>query len=331
MNALFKTPALYLTCAIFLGLFVAEPELLDAFAGLLISFAILSVPLYPAWKELKQPQDAKSLAVPRGNLADPSNDIAEWLPQFWDGADTAPPAGVSVLPSETTHLSKASTPAADHWVHRGVALFLDAPAQAKILHAKKLFVEASTPAWLHAKEIAQLKEGVTLQRVQAPSILTGFSTPRNTGDSHARAAQPTTAKSLDATVDSTGSRWGLRKPTVVASRSKVVADLVAQKDLRIGAGSVILGGIKGYETVYLEPDTWVLGNIVARNIHIAQHCYVGGAVLAEEHLTIAERCCFGDPERPTTISADTVDIQAHSEVYGALLSRNRISVLPVNS
>jgi len=140
----------------------------------------------------------------------------------------------------------------------------------------------------------------------------------------ALAAPPTRrAFELPHGAEESGGRWLVQGDLIVPEWSTFTGDLVATGRLRVGAGAEITGSVKGRAGVWVEDDARVRGSVVSpRDLVIGARCHIGGPVIAEHEVRIGAGARVGTVDRPTTVSAPCVRVQAGVVVHGTIWARD---------
>jgi hypothetical protein len=161
----------------------------------------------------------------------------------------------------------------------------------------------------------------------------GATAPSPQGDTAPHGAEPTApgAALLDASslrplhpqklrhlADFSVGRALVRGDLKIPPGSLVDFDLVVIGELVVGAGSLCRRSLKGRHNVVLEAGVQVEGSVVSeRNLIVREGCVIHGPALAERHLKLARGCVVGTPQRPTTLRAETLEIQLGSVLHGS--------------
>lgn len=105
-------------------------------------------------------------------------------------------------------------------------------------------------------------------------------------------------------------------------------DLVIRGHARIRANARIHGSLKVYGDVQIEASAIIDGTLVSNgSIHIANGCTVQGPVVSEQSIIIDSQTHIGDIDKPSTVTAPSIQIASGVVVYGSLWARNRGAVL----
>ena len=117
-------------------------------------------------------------------------------------------------------------------------------------------------------------------------------------------------------------------PTRYAIRL-VKSDLVVTGELRVGAGTRIVGCVKSHGDLYLAEGVAVDGSVVAgRDLSVGRGCDIRGPVVAERDGRIEAGTQVGSAKRPTTLSVRCLEVEAGSVVHGTVWAHGGGLVLP---
>ncbi|GAB5535079.1 MAG: hypothetical protein Rubg2KO_13280 [Rubricoccaceae bacterium] len=100
---------------------------------------------------------------------------------------------------------------------------------------------------------------------------------------------------------------------------RVEQDLVATGSVRVGAGAVVLGSIKGRGAVEVGEGAFVQGAVFSEeDVTIGEGAHIGGATVAEGHLSLGAEAEVGTAARPTTASGRSVELALGAGVHGTV-------------
>lgn len=101
--------------------------------------------------------------------------------------------------------------------------------------------------------------------------------------------------------------------------TRVDTDLVATGAVRVGAGAVVKGSIKGRHSVEIGEGVFVQGAVFGeQDVTIGAGAHIGGAVVAEGHLTLGAEAEVGTAARPTTATGRSVELALGAGVHGTV-------------
>lgn len=102
-----------------------------------------------------------------------------------------------------------------------------------------------------------------------------------------------------------------------------MAHLVLTSDFKFDLESPVFhkGSIKSKKSVKIPAGSIIKGNIVADgNIEIGDNCYIQGAILAKGLIKIGAGCQIGSDSHKTTVSGEKVELAPKSVISGTILS-----------
>ena len=77
----------------------------------------------------------------------------------------------------------------------------------------------------------------------------------------------------------------------------------------VGDHCLLLGSLKARKLAEIGRGTRVTGSIIAMgNLYVAPECVVQGALVGESDIFIDERVRIGSEARPTTVTAERIDV-----------------------
>jgi hypothetical protein len=197
------------------------------------------------------------------------------------------------------------------------------------LHARS-FLLARESCALHGRASAdrsmRLEEGCRFERLHAPTVAFGVPVPPTPAPN---GRQPYTAKDVRGLVEDAAGRWLVRDRLEIPADRLVESDLVVTGELRVGAGTRIVGSMKSHGDLFLGVGVVVEGSVVAgRDLSVGHGCDIRGPVVAERDGRIEAGTQIGTAGRPTTLSARCLEIEAGSVVHGTVWAHGGGLVLP---
>jgi len=197
------------------------------------------------------------------------------------------------------------------------------------LHARASLLARESCA-LHGRASAdvsmRLEEGCRFERLHAPTVAFGTPVPP-TPVSQER--EPYTATDVPNLVEDAAGRWLVRRRLEIPAHRLVKSDLVVTGELRVGAGTRIVGNLKSHGDLYLAAGVVVEGSVVAgRDLSVGRGCDIRGPVVAERDGRIEAGTQVGSAKRPTTLSVRGLEIEAGSVVHGTVWAHGGGLVLP---
>ena len=209
----------------------------------------------------------------------------------------------AILGEKDVHLSTESS--VMRWVHAVGEFRADA--------ACKLYGRVSSDRAIY------LQKDCFFQRLNAPRVESGAGSD-GTEESVER---------LEGQTDFTGQRRSLLDGDCnIGAGETFHGNLVVRGTVRIGAGARIFGSVKGDKNVVLEEGASVEGSLIsAGQMWIGPNCSVHGPVIAERFLQVERGTRCGSADRPTTVSAPSIDVEEGVVVFGTLWAREHGQVV----
>lgn len=197
------------------------------------------------------------------------------------------------------------------------------------LHARSTLLARESCA-LHGRASAdvsmRLEEGCRFERLHAPTVAFGMPVPPTPA---APALEPYEAKDVPNLVEDAAGRWLVRQRLEIPAHRLVTSDVVVTGELRVGAGTRIVGSLKSHGDLTLAEGVVVDGSIVAgRDLSVGRGCDIRGPVVAERDGRIEAGTQLGSADRPTTLSARCLEVEAGSVVHGTVWAHGGGLVLP---
>lgn len=104
----------------------------------------------------------------------------------------------------------------------------------------------------------------------------------------------------------------------------VSGSVVANGCAVISRDAVIAGSVKGGAGVRVESGAGVNGSLISgQDAAIVGPCHIAGPVIAEGEVSIGRDAVIGSPEKPTTVTAAVIRIQAGACVHGSVWAKER--------
>lgn len=197
------------------------------------------------------------------------------------------------------------------------------------LHARATLLALASCA-LHGRASAdvsmRLDEGCRFERLHAPTVAFGPPVPPMPMPPE---LEPYTAKDVPGLVEDAAGRWLVQRRLEIPAHRLVTSDLVVTGELRVGAGTRIVGSIKSHGDLFLAEGVAVDGSVVAgRDLSVGRGCDIRGPVVAERDGRIAAGTKLGSAQHPTTLSVRCLEIEAGSVVHGTVWAHGGGLVLP---
>lgn len=196
------------------------------------------------------------------------------------------------------------------------------------LHARGSLTATESCA-LHGRASAEaevrLEPGCRFERLNAPRV--AFDQPA--APAVPGPLEPWTAKDVPGLLEDAAGRWLVRRRLEIPPRRLVNSDIVVTGELVVGEGTRIVGSLKSHGDLRLAPGVTVEGAVVSwRDLEIGRGCRVSGPVVAERDARIGTAVALGEAERPTTLTARCLEVEAGSVVHGTVWAHGGGLVLP---
>jgi len=170
-----------------------------------------------------------------------------------------------------------------------------------------------------------ISEHVKFERLNAPRIVFGQHGLATMPD--VSRAQAVKLEDIVRIKDRFERRWLVEGTLELPENSYFDGDIVAGKDIIIGAGSHIKGSIKSNGDLIVGPSVLVQGSAFsAGDLTLSSGSFVGGPVVAEKALLLQSGVTIGTLEAPTTVTADIITVASGVEVHGTLWANEPGSV-----
>lgn len=115
----------------------------------------------------------------------------------------------------------------------------------------------------------------------------------------------------------------------IAEDEVITQNIVVRGNLLIGARAQIYGNVKATKKIEVEGGASVQGSLIGtRAIHIGPRCQVRGPIVGEHKITIGAHTKCGTADRPTTVSATTIEAQEGAVIFGTIWAREEGRVTP---
>lgn len=195
-------------------------------------------------------------------------------------------------------------------------------------------------AWAHADQTLQLGRGSTalrrlssdtavelgtdccFERIQAPLIRFGLLPPLHERGRAPRRLIVASFHLLDGAIRQTEQLTLIRGHCKLPRDRVYVGSLVVTGRLLIGAGTEVRGNIKARGGVVVGAGARVLGSLCSeQQIQLLDHAQVRGPVVSESAILIGTQVVLGEPEAPTTVSAEHILAEAGASAHGTVWAR----------
>jgi cytoskeletal protein CcmA (bactofilin family) len=203
----------------------------------------------------------------------------------------------------------------------------------------RLEVESTSLRWLHATrsvlarsdsvlfgrasadQLIRLERGCRFERLHAPRIEFCFEAEADefAGGMTYRESALLRPRDLPNPVEIRVGRWLIDGNVEIPPGKIVRADLVITGKLWIRPGVHIVGSIKSHKDMRLEKGVEIDGSVVCgENMHIGDGCRLYGPVMAERTINIGAGAIFGTAARPTTVSAENINVEPGAVAHGTV-------------
>lgn len=299
---------------------------------LLIAVALLwlTLPLWPAVRELRRPTDDQPLPVNQGNAADAAEPFA--LAHAGPAPHVTTTTNVEGLAAELG--PRDSTVA----VQCPAAFRIDSPmgagardpgrAHVSHLRAHTLIVAASCDAELSSPVSITLLPGAELRVAQAPVIVVGDSP----ADAQGQAAQRRAAALPESFSDVEGATWQplqgwwhTAADARIRKGERIKGDVLAKRVV-VEEGAVVEGSIKASVDLVLYAHARVSGNCVAPRVRVGLGCEIQGCVVADNTALLAHGCSVGAPDSAASVVATDLEMCPGARVYGGITAHRAARV-----
>lgn len=290
------------------------------FAVVVLFFAL---PLLPALRELRHPTDAKPLDVFQGNAADAQEPVLKAKRLLAEKPGILPSellaaTGTMVLPESFGRLPRHTLGATSVLTAGSLAL-REVSQDLIALSARDmtLLSGARVEQALHCEGRATLQNDVVLRMLQAADIVVGSEAqePREV-------AQPAPLAQRGAVQGATWHElqgwWHSSAGASIAPNAVIEGDVIVAQDLLVGEGAVVTGSIKAGGCVTLDGKAQVLGNCVARDVHIGQQACVVGSVVADESVLARAGAQVGLVDKKASVVAKTISLYRGTRIFGGI-------------
>lgn len=166
-----------------------------------------------------------------------------------------------------------------------------------------------------------LAKNCHFERLYAPTIVFGNSIPKHQTLSE---LNNLSAEDIKHKVDTRGERWLIEDNVIIPDNSLIESNLVVVGKLKIGKNCRITGSIKSRHELYIGEGTEITGSLVSNeNINCAKQCRIAGPVISEKTVFIDAGSIVGSKEKPTTISAEEINVETNTVTYGSIWARHK--------
>lgn len=299
---------------------------------LLIAVALLwlSLPLWPAIRELRRPTDDQPLPVNQGNAADAAEPFvsahASVAPCISAAADVASLVAELGKRDSAVVVQCPGAFCVDHPM--GVNTRSPGHAQVSHLRARTLSVASSCDAELSSPVSITLLAGAELRVAQAPVIVVA-DLPANV---RALAVPPRAAPLPESFSNVEGATWQPLQgwwhtpgEARVRKGERIKGDVLAKRVV-VEEGAVVEGSIKASDDLVLYAHARVSGNCVAPRVRVGTGCEIQGCVVADSTALLAHGCSVGTPSSPASVVATDLELCPGARVYGGITAHRAARV-----
>lgn len=192
------------------------------------------------------------------------------------------------------------------------------------LHAARTITALSGSALFgraSADQAMRLERGCRFERLNAPRVEFCYRAEAGefAGGSTYNEQAMLRPRDLPNRVDVKAGRWLVAGDLEIPAGKIVRADLVATGALRVGPGAHVVGNIKSHGDIHLKRGVEVDGSVVgARGIVFDAGCRIYGPVMAERWIRARWGTVFGTATRPTTITAEKIEVEPGVVAHGTV-------------
>ena len=176
-----------------------------------------------------------------------------------------------------------------------------------------------------------LSEGCVFQQLDAPIIRFGRAHPHGqVSVGGIRGLAPVYA-ALDMSrlpgAQVWGSGWRVEGDCHVPSGSEIMGPLVVTGHLSLGHGCVVHGDTMVHRDLHADHDCVVRGSVFCDgSVHLGTAAKVNGPIIAGKGLHVQAGGQLGEPENPTSVMADRIEVASGVTAHGSVWARSRGSV-----
>jgi len=305
-----------------------QPLLLMAFA-----LTFFALPLWPAWRELRRPQDNAALDVDNRNPSDalrPLKQARELLQQLRQSAAT--PADVAQVLS-ARHIAHAAEGGVwEGALPEGTRVVLsETPLRAKpeaasvqVVYAPVLRASGVLDYVVSAQTLLVLDKGCEVRSAHAEQVWAGE--PKGAVLPEVlfeEGAEKPLQVLPGAQWLSVQQRWQAGARVALPDGACLQGDLVAQGEVHLGVGCLVKGSIKA-DRVLLGDKALVSGNVVAREVTLGRGAGVKGCVVCDEQLSLGPGAQVGTRQQVATALACDVTMAQGSRVLGTVQAHRSV-------
>jgi len=159
------------------------------------------------------------------------------------------------------------------------------------------------------------------ERLYAPTILFGNSIPQ-----HKKLTELNKLSHEDIAhkVDTRGERWLIESDVNIPDNSLIESNLIVVGKLKVGKGCRITGSVKSRHNLSVGEGSEITGSLVSNdNIHCENNCLIAGPVISEKTVYLGANSVIGSEEKPTTISAEVIQVNSNTVAYGSIWARQK--------
>jgi cytoskeletal protein CcmA (bactofilin family) len=158
------------------------------------------------------------------------------------------------------------------------------------------------------------------ERLSAPAIQLGkkVTTPPPRLDLHL----PANLNDLPGAIRRTGTLTLIQGDCRLADGCSYTGSLIVTGNLTIGHHTIVDGNIKAREAIQVGRSARITGSLIcADRIELHEHASVAGPLISETEIVLGSGTTIGSPEAPTTISADNLLAISGAIAHGTIWAR----------
>ena len=290
------------------------------------SLVFMTLPVWPAIREFKKPQDDTPLFITKGNTADfLTTKLREHIPslksdQLYTIEDENKNKTVVNLLVKKVAVSDILLKAKElgHIAsERGTEVL-------NIYAPNLIIVDKPFSGNLESSTILLKSKGALALKLRANKIYTGAVNLESIVENDLSL----TSKDLEEAY--LYDHFDIHRDLQAVSHNRdnySSSHLVLAGDFRFEQDSSVFhkGSIKSKKSIKIPTGSVIKGNIVADgDIEISANCYIQGAILAKGNVTIGTGCHIGSDSHKTTVSGNKVLLANNSTISGSILSLSGI-------
>lgn len=320
--------------------------------------AWFALPLLPAWRELRKPQDNQPLEVSAAGVGVAAErfaragelhakgasalEIAQQTGVLWAAAVTLEDR-VSSPSALQAQLRLQGLVSAASWAGMGAVIVRKTWAQLDAIQGDALVVPpaAHCRAQLCSEGTIFVHDMAQFQVAQADLIVAMSSAPLHSSRTtvawdvfgehkpvgekreYTREIQGAAWRRLGSAHHEPAHRnalgyWSAKQDLDVPPWLRIKGDLVCKSDIKLGPASLVEGTIRSEGTITVAAGAQVTGDCLAKHVILEESASVRGSILAEKSVTLGASAQVGCRAQKASVLADTVLMRPRSRVFGSV-------------